>query len=245
MHLSRSFHFRRPLRLWLLFFFIFLIASHALARDAATVVRVVDGDTLEITLKGKTEKVRLIGSTPLRNSSLTKLRRDVEHTGQDEATIKQLGERVSTFTKNLVHAGDTVELEYGQERRDRYERLLAFVWLANGKMLNETIICEGYTNALIRYPFREDYMERFRVCERTAREQGKGLWNTGAMAQTLPAPSASSASSTAIIRGNKNSKIYSLPGCPRYNQSKPENVATFSTERDAQQAGYRKAKNCP
>lgn len=238
--------FMFPFRPWLLLLllYVFLVAYPAVARDAATVTRVVDGDTLEITLKGKTEKVRLIGVDTPETFESDKLRRDVERTGQDKATIKALGQRASEFTKGLVHAGDSVELEYGQEPRDRYRRLLAFVWLSDGRMLNETIICEGYANALTRYPFRSDYMERFRACERTAREQGKGLWSTGAV-EPSPAPSPSSAPSATLIKGNRNSKVYHLPGCPGYNRSKPENVVIFATEQDARQGGYRKAKNCP
>src|SRR5262249_31855746 len=118
-------------------FFVLFSALPALARDAATLVRVVDGDTLAITLKGHTEKVRLIGiDTPEKYES-EKLHRDSARTGQDEATIRALGQQASDFTKSLVHPGDTVQLEYGQESRDIYHRLLAFVWLSDGRMLNE------------------------------------------------------------------------------------------------------------
>ena len=223
---------------------VLLVVPLSLARAPATVVRVVDGDTLEITLAGRPEKVRLIGVDTPEKFDSDKLRREVERTGQDEQTIKALGEQASAFTKRLVQAGDAVQLEYGQEPRDKYRRLLAFVWLSNGKMLNETIICAGYATALTRYPFRSEYMERFRACERTAREQGRGLWSTG-LGEPTTAPSVSSAPASPLIRGNRNSRIYHLPGCPGYTQSKPENVVTFATEQDALHAGYRKAKNCP
>jgi deoxyribonuclease-1 len=47
------------------------------------------------------------------------------------------------------------------------------------------------------------------------------------------------------IHGNKNSKIYHLPTCPGYMGMNQVSVVTFSSETEAQQAGYRKAKNCP
>ena len=47
------------------------------------------------------------------------------------------------------------------------------------------------------------------------------------------------------IHGNKNSKIYHLPGCPGYAGMQPTSLVTFGSEAEAQQAGYRKAKNCP
>jgi micrococcal nuclease len=93
-----------PFRPWLFLslLYVVLLVPLAVARDAATVTRVVDGDTLEITLKGKTERVRLIGVDTPEKFESDKLRRDVERTGQDEATIKQLGEQASAFTKSLV-----------------------------------------------------------------------------------------------------------------------------------------------
>jgi len=55
-------------------------------------------------------------------------------------------------------------------------------------MLNEVIICEGYAPALTRYPFRREYMERFRTCAQQARVAGKGLWATEPAASTSPSP---------------------------------------------------------
>ena len=52
-------------------------------------------------------------------------------------------------------------------------------------------------------------------------------------------------SSASAIHGNKNSKIYHLPGCPGYAGMQPTSLVTFGSEAEAQQAGYRKAKNCP
>jgi Metal binding domain of Ada/Staphylococcal nuclease homologue len=105
-------------------------------------------------------------------------------------------------------------------------------------MLNETIVCEGYGNALTRYPFRQDYMTRFRSCERQAREQGKGLWRealTGsARAQAQPV-----SASAGEIKGNSNSHIYHLPTCPNYGKVSTKNAVTFTSEEEAQQAGYR------
>src|SRR5262245_41705889 len=47
------------------------------------------------------------------------------------------------------------------------------------------------------------------------------------------------------IHGNRNTRVYHLPGCPGYEKIRPANVVPFATEAEAQQAGYRKAKNCP
>jgi endonuclease YncB( thermonuclease family) len=111
-----------------------------------------------------------------------------------------------------VKRGDAVQLEYDQQPRDKYQRLLAFIWLSDGRMLNETIVCEGYGNALTRYPFRQDYMDRFRTCERHAREQGKGRW---AERLAVPAKAAPPPLSAAEGEGKGNPRagsIICLPG---------------------------------
>jgi len=58
-------------------------------------------------------------------------------------------------------------------------------------------------------------------------------------------PSPATVSGHGAIRGNKNSKIYRLASCPSYEAMSPANIVTFASEAEAQQAGYRKAKNCP
>lgn len=223
---------------------VLVFATPSFALDTVTVTRVVDGDTLEVMLDGRLERIRLIGVDTPEFYESDKLHRDAARTGRDEATIRALGKRASDFTKSLVHAGDRVQLEYDQQRRDRYKRLLAFVWLPNGQMLNEVIVCEGYANAYTRYPFRQDYLERFRACERQAREAGKGLW---AEESTPPASAPAVQSNSAQedeIRGNRRSKVYHLPRCPSYNQVSPANAVLFATEAEAIAAGYRKAGNC-
>jgi deoxyribonuclease I len=47
------------------------------------------------------------------------------------------------------------------------------------------------------------------------------------------------------VHGNKNSKVYRVPGCKGYASMRPASVVPFATEAEAQQAGYRKAKDCP
>jgi len=147
--------------------------------DTATVERVVDGDTLEISLNGLKEKIRLIGVDTPESHQSAKLDRDAERTGQDKQTIRALGKQATAFTQSLAPPGTTIRLEHGQEARDRYGRVLAFVWLPDGTMLNEQIICQGFGNAYTRFPFKQEYMDRFRACEQEARAAKRGLWAGG------------------------------------------------------------------
>jgi len=71
--------------------------------------------------------------------------------------------------------GKEVGLEYDQTRRDRYNRILAYVYLLDETFLNAEIIKQGDGFAYTKYPFK--YMEEFRQYERQARESKRGIWN--------------------------------------------------------------------
>lgn len=119
--------------------------------DAATVARVVDGDTIELT-DGR--RVRYIGiNTPER--------------GQPYYT------EASEANRQLVD-GRQVQLEFDQDTFDQYGRTLAYIWV-DGVMANREIVARGYANTFT-VPPNVKYDEAFRQAERDAREAGRGLW---------------------------------------------------------------------
>ena len=135
------------------------------------VKRVVDGDTL---LLASGERVRLIGiDTPEMHES-AKLHRDSKKNNQDIAAIKELGQRSYEFTKSLVE-GKIVSLEFDLEKYDRYERLLAYVYLKDGKFVNAEIVKQGYAS-LMTYPPNVKYADLFLKLYQEARENKRGLW---------------------------------------------------------------------
>jgi len=89
-----------------------------------TVHRVVDGDTLQLS---NGEKVRLIGVDTPESADNPKLRRDAQKTGQDRSEIIQMGKEAAGFTRKLVE-GKQVRMEYDVQQRDKYGRLLAYVF---------------------------------------------------------------------------------------------------------------------
>ena len=97
---------RARLPFWVLLLGMVLLAVPSLARDTATVVRVVDGDTLAITLKGRPEKVRLIGVDTPEVYESDKLHRDAARTGQDEQMLRLLvaGRSSSSLTRAFRRA---------------------------------------------------------------------------------------------------------------------------------------------
>ena len=139
--------------------------------DAVLVDRVVDGDTLKL---ANGERVRLIGiDTPEVHES-EKLYRDSKKSGQDVKTIQALGRRSAAFTKGLVE-GKTVRLEFDVEPRDKYKRLLAYVYLPDGTFVNAEIVKQGYAS-LMTYPPNVKHADEFLRLYRQARDSKLGLW---------------------------------------------------------------------
>ncbi len=123
--------------------------------DEALVVRVIDGDTVE--LEGG-ERLRYIGmDTP-------------ESTTQHEC----FGEEATARNRDLVE-GHVVALETDVSDRDRFGRLLRYVYV-DGVMVNELLVLEGYANAS-SFPPDVKYQERFLAAEAAAREAIAGLWS--------------------------------------------------------------------
>ena len=135
------------------------------------VTRAIDGDTVELADR---ERVRLIGIDTPESRFNAKLERDMKHSKHDAATIIAMGKRASFFTKTLVE-GKRVMLEFDAERRDRYGRLLAYVYLPDGRMLNAELLREGYAQ-VYTFPPNVKYVDEFLRLQREARENKRGLW---------------------------------------------------------------------
>ena len=127
----------------------------------ARVQRVSDGDTFIATVKGRRERVRVIGvDTP----------ESVDPNRPDEP----YGQEASDFAKHYLD-GETVRLAGDAEPRDRYGRMLAYVWLEDGTFWNELLVAEGYAQQLT-IPPNVTYAGLFRQLAREARQHDRGLW---------------------------------------------------------------------
>ena len=129
----------------------------------ATVTRVVDGDTIEISPSFKgLSTVRLIGvDTP-----------------ETHGGTQPYGSEASEFTRQHLE-GEEVSLELGVEKVDPYGRLLAYVYLPNGEMFNETLLEEGYAQ-VATFPPNVKYTDRFLEAQRESRAANRGLWGLSA-----------------------------------------------------------------
>jgi micrococcal nuclease len=89
--------------------------------------------------------------------------------------ILEQGRAAAQFAQKLLPRGSAVRIEYDSERRDHYGRLLAYLWLPDGDMANETIIRSGYAYPLT-IPPNVRYRDRFIKYFNEARSSKRGLW---------------------------------------------------------------------
>jgi micrococcal nuclease len=124
----------------------------------AKVIRVIDGDTIEI--EGG-EKVRYIGiDTP-----------ELHHPNK---AVQPFAQEAYEFNRSLVD-GKNVYLVFDVQRRDRYKRLLAYVFVGE-TFINAKLVNDGYAR-VATFPPNVVYQELFLRLERKAREENRGLWN--------------------------------------------------------------------
>lgn len=133
--------------------------------------KVIDGDTIELENR---QRVRLIGIDTPEAYYSAKLERDKRRTKKDYGTIIAMGRRASLFTQNLVE-GKRVRLEFDVEKKDKYGRLLAYVYLPDGRMLNAEILREGYAR-VYTFPPNVKHVNMFINLQEEARENGRGFW---------------------------------------------------------------------
>ena len=126
----------------------------------ARVLRVVDGDTIEVALDGRTEDVRYIGV-------------DTPETVKPDTPVQCYGPQASERNHQLVE-GQTVQLEFDRELRDVYGRLLAYVY-ADGRFVNAELVAGGFARTLEIEPNTSRAAELGRL-EDEAGAAGLGLW---------------------------------------------------------------------
>ena len=145
-------------------------------RVPCTVLKVYDGDTFRCRLEdGEEVRVRLIGIDTPEKRKNRKLMRDSKRLGIPPEEIIDMGREASRFAESLIPPGTKVFLETDVQIHDRYGRLLAYVYLPDGRMLNEFLLKEGYAT-VYTFPPNVKYVDRFRRAQEYARERGKGFW---------------------------------------------------------------------
>lgn len=133
--------------------------------EEVSVLKVIDGDTIQINLNGKVENVRFIGI-------------DTPETVDPRRPVGCFGKEASNENKRLLE-GKIVYLEKDISETDKYDRLLRYIYLelGNGQMLfiNDYLVRQGFAFAS-SFPPDVKYSERFTNAQEEARENLRGLW---------------------------------------------------------------------
>jgi endonuclease YncB( thermonuclease family) len=127
------------------------------------VVRFSDGDTITVNMNGKNETIRMIGV-------------DTPETHDPNTPVQCYGAAASAYTKNLI--GDQkvrLEADPTNQNRDRYDRLLRYVYLPDGRLVEAEIIKNGSGFSYTQFPFTK--AEEFEKLEDEAEQANRGLWS--------------------------------------------------------------------
>lgn len=227
----------------------------------AEVIKVTDGDTISVKIGEKIENVRLI---------LIDSPESVHPNVDKEYFCKE-----STEFAQKELSGKVVWLQKDVNDKDRYGRLLRYVWLEKPetnepsleefteKCFNGKAVAEGYA-LMVTYPPDVLFEKYIFQLQKEARENGKGLWNEKREAEvesqankkeysknpeilTKTVKNKDGSSYIAdvtknVIKGNRKSKIYHMPGDRDFDNISIKNTVYFSSEEEAVSNGYRKAK---
>jgi micrococcal nuclease len=161
--------------------------SLAQTKTEATVITVVDGDTLRLRIGQDRQLLRLIGIDTPESRINKRAEKQAERSFTDTDTIIQLGERAKSAVSGMVPVGTRVSVEFDVERRDHYGRLLGYVYLPDGSMLNEKILSMGYGKLLTVSP-NIRHSDRLRAAFAEGRTGRRGLWSMEGFADTQLKP---------------------------------------------------------
>ena len=198
---------------FVLFCLLAAAVDSSIARNWYTVKWVSDGDTIVLT-DGR--KVRYIGiDAP-----------EIDHENQK---AQPYGYEARSFNRQLVST-QKIRLEFDKERRDRFGRWLAYIFLPDGSFLNARLLKNGYAYFLYRKP-NVRYVKLLLEAQREGMNAKKGIWRGWKEKRGL-------------YMGNRNSRRFHLPTCPSAQNIKARNRITFATKWEAFTAGYAPAKKC-
>lgn len=202
------------------------------------VKRVVDGDTVILIIDGNEERVRLIGvNTP-------------ESVHPDENKNVAYGKIASEYTKKALE-GQNVYLELDVQERDKYGRILGYVYY-NNEMYNERLVLDGHAE-VATYPPNVKYVEVFEQAQKEARKNNVGMWayvsESDEMDEKVDSKKENKKETSNVTTktdyvGNSNSKKFHKSNCSSVEDMSAENSVGFKTRDEAIEKGYEPCGRC-
>lgn len=212
---------------------------------------IIDGDTIRIKYNGSSEKVRL-------------LLIDAPETNHETLGEQPFGTEAKEFVKQLLAGQDSVYVEFDVTYRDKYKRLLGYIYTEDGISVQEQLLKRGLVRVAYIYDPNTKHVDWFKSIQKTAQNKAAGIWsvedyvtNRGFDKEVYYA-AVNDKKMSAVdedrlnmpendasceIKGNINSKgnkIYHMPGQRDFENTVAEEM--FCTEEDAKDAGFVRAK---
>ena len=158
-------------------FILILLSSPLNAQQKTTVTRIIDGDMIQVLYGGREKRVRLIGIDAPESRVNSKAKKDkyADMSEPDLKTIIEMGKKAKAYVNGLIKRGDFITIEFDVQEMDKYGRLLGYVYLSNGKMLNEEIVKAGYAD-IMTLPPNVKYKDRLLEAYQEAEKDKRGLW---------------------------------------------------------------------
>jgi micrococcal nuclease len=201
----------------ILLVFIFLFFSLSVFALEIKCIKVIDGDTI---LLSNGERLRYIGiDTPETKHPLRK--------------VEYLGREAYLLNKKLVE-GKNIRIEFDVEKRDRYGRLLGYVYVGD-IFVNAYLVKNGYAQ-VYTVPPNVKYSEFFLKLQKEARENKRGLWKREEEKKET--------TSSSYYVASKIREPFHYPWCKWAKKIKKENLQIFKTREEAIEAGHRPCKFC-
>lgn len=183
--MSRKRKYNKEIKLLIVLFSALLLALFGTSFESilesqepkltARLKEVVDGDTLKVHLGGKVQTVRLIGIDTPETSANERAKRVSKKKNTGLKTHLHYGKLAKQFVEKLVPSDSPLTIELGEQPRDKYGRLLGYIYLRDGRMLNEEILRSGYAY-IYTFDSNAKYTRRFRAAFKEARENERGLF---------------------------------------------------------------------
>jgi micrococcal nuclease len=150
---------KQPIRYTIIFFALMAVSALPLQaqQGSATVLRVMDGETLKIDRNGQKELIKLIGLDTPKSKMHSKAERDAIQSRQDFLPMTSMGIEAMKYLKRLAKSGDSVVIEFDVETRDKEGLLLGYVYLATSAP-------------------NVKYQERLLRARADAWKNGRGVW---------------------------------------------------------------------
>ncbi len=164
-------------------------------RVEATVVRIVDGDTIVVLITGREYTLRYIGI-------------DTPETVRPAYPVEWMGPEAGAANEALV-AGKTVYLEKDVSETDQYGRLLRYVYLADGTFVNAELVRQGYAQAST-YPPDVKYQDLLLQMQREAMDAGRGLWGATPTAKPMTQPAQQPTANIVILAVDKRAEVVDI-----------------------------------